>query len=153
MNIDVPFTALVILVVLAAFAILYAGIRLGMFIGRLRSEKGFTGRIETERLDAVKRSRAVLGGQFSEQLSPYLPDFPGDPTEARFIGKPVDFIVFSGASHGSVDEVLFIEVKSGNSQLTGVERSLRNAIEKGKVRFVEYRVSRSVDRATGKTLA
>ena len=140
MNSDVPFIALVILVVLAAFAILYAGIRLGMFIGRLRSEKGFTNRIEAERLDAVKRSRAVLGGQFSEQLSPYLPGFPGDPTEARFIGKPVDFIVFSGASKGAIDEVLFIEVKSGNSQLTGVERSLRNAVEKGKVRFVEYRV-------------
>jgi len=140
MNVDMPYTALVILVLLAAFAILYAGIRLGMFIGRLRSEKGFTGRIEAERLDAVKRSRAVLGGQFSEQLSPYLPGFPGDPTEARFIGKPVDFIVFSGASQGSVEEVLFIEVKSGNAQLTGVERSLRNAIEKGSVRFIEYRV-------------
>ena len=140
MNVDISFTALVILVLLAAFAILYAGIRLGMFIGRLRSEKFFTGRIEAERLDAVKRSRAVLGGQFSEQLSPYLPGFPGDPTEARFIGKPVDFIVFSGASQGSVEEVLFIEVKSGNAQLTGVERSLRNAIEKGSVRFIEYRV-------------
>jgi len=140
MNVDMPFTALVILVLLAAFAILYAGIRFGMFIGRLRSEKGFTGRIEAERIDAVKRSRAVLGGQFSEQLSPYLPLFPADPTEARFIGKPVDFIAFSGASRGTVDEVLFIEVKSGNAQLTSVERSLRNAIEKGKVRFVEYRV-------------
>jgi predicted Holliday junction resolvase-like endonuclease len=143
MTIDAPFTALVILVLLAAFAILYAGIRLGMFIGRLRSEKGFTGRIEAERLDAVKRSRAVLGGQFSEQLSPYFPGFPADPTEARFIGKPVDFIAFAGASTGTVDEVLFIEVKSGNAQLTGVERSLRNAIEKGKVRFVEYRVGGS----------
>jgi len=146
MNSDVPFTALVILVLLAAFAILYAGIRLGMFIGRLRSERGFTGRIESERLDAVKRSRAVLGGQFSEQLSPYLPGFPADPTEARFIGKPVDFISFSGASKGTVDEVLFIEVKSGNAQLTGVERSLRTAIEKGKVRFIEYRVGAPVTR-------
>jgi len=146
MNVDLPYTALVILVVLSSFAILFTGIRLGMFIGRLRSEKGFTGRLEAERLDAVKRSRAVLGGQFSEQLSPYLPGFPGDPTEARFIGKPVDFIVFSGASSGTVDEVLFIEVKSGNAQLTGVERSLRNAIEKGKVRFVEYRVIGGGDR-------
>ena len=146
MNVDMPFTVLVILVLLAAFAILYTGVRLGMFIGRLRSERGFTDRIEAERLDAVKRSRAVLGGQFSEQLSPYLPGFPGDPTEARFIGKPVEFIAFSGASRGTVDEVLFIEVKSGNAQLTGVERSLRNAIEKGKVRFVEYRVGVNGDR-------
>ncbi|MCD6082872.1 Holliday junction resolvase, partial [Candidatus Aerophobetes bacterium] len=33
------------------------------------------------RLDAIKRSRATLGGKFGEQLAPYLPDFAYDPTE------------------------------------------------------------------------
>ena len=49
-----------------------------------------------ERKAAIARSRQIIGGNFSEQLAPYLPDFPYDPTEARFIGKPVDFLVFSG---------------------------------------------------------
>jgi len=34
------------------------------------------------------KSRAVLGGQFSEQLAPFLPDFKYLPTECRFVGKP-----------------------------------------------------------------
>jgi len=131
--------ALLIICAAAALAVLSLGIRLGMLIGRLRAEKDFSARLGAERGDAVKRSRAVLGGQFSEQLAPFLPDFPADPTEVRFIGKPVDFISFSGSASGEVEEVLFIEVKTGGSRLSPVERSLKKAIQEGHVRYVEYR--------------
>ena len=125
---------------LAAAILLLVGVKLGVRLGRARAERDFRKRLEAERSDAVKRSRAVLGGQFSEQLGPYLPGFPGDPTEVRFVGKPVDFISFAGASRGEVDEVVFIEVKTGDSRQSAVERSLRKAIERGSVRYVEYRV-------------
>jgi predicted Holliday junction resolvase-like endonuclease len=36
----------------------------------------------------------VLGGMFAEQLAAYLPDFPFSSTEAKFIGAPIDFLVF-----------------------------------------------------------
>ncbi len=143
MTVDLPLVLILILCAVAAFLLLFAGIQLGMLIGRLKAERHFSSRMEGERSDAVKRSRAVLGGQFSEQLAPFLPDFPGDPTEVRFIGKPVDFISFSGASRGTVDEVLFIEVKTGGSALSPVERSLRNAVQDGRVRYVEYRIPRN----------
>jgi predicted Holliday junction resolvase-like endonuclease len=136
---ELPFAAVLVFVALAALLVLILGIRVGMFFGRRRAEKEWESRLETERSDAIKRSRAVLGGQFSEQLSPYLPGFPADPTEVRFIGKPVDFISFAGAAQGAVDEVVFIEVKTGGSKLSSVERSLRDAIRAGKVRYVEYR--------------
>ena len=42
-------------------------------------------------------------------------------------------------SRGEVDEVVFIEVKTGDSRQSAVERSLRKAIERGSVRYVEYR--------------
>lgn len=135
-----PGAALIAVAAVLALAALFLGIALGMAIGRLKAERAFSSRLEAERLDAVKRSRAVLGGQFSEQLSPYLPGFPANPTEVRFIGKPVDFIAFSGSSRGEVEEVLFVEVKTGGARLSPVERSLRDAIGGGRVRFVEYRV-------------
>ena len=118
---------------------LYLGLRLGKRTGRLEAEAGLPGRLAAERGDAVKRSRAVLGGLAAEQLAPYLPGFPFDPTELRFIGKPVDFIAFVGASKGRVEEVAFVEVKSGGASLSPVERSLRDAIKEGRVRWVEYR--------------
>jgi len=39
-----------------------------------------------------------------------------------------------------VDEIVFVEVKTGNASLSRVERSIRDAIVEGKVRWVEYRI-------------
>jgi len=130
--------AALVLALLFALA-LWLGIRLGKRSGRLEAEAGLPDRIEAEREDAVRRSRAVLGGQLAEQVAPYLPGFPFDPAELRFIGKPVDFVAFVGASSGLVEDVAFIEVKSGQASLSKVERSLRDAVLAGKVRWVEYR--------------
>jgi predicted Holliday junction resolvase-like endonuclease len=86
------------------------------------------------------KSRAVLGGNFSEQLAPYLPEFPYLPTECKFIGKPVDFIAFNGMDEKKIDEVVFIEVKSGNAKISQQEKNLKEAIEKKRVKWVEYRI-------------
>lgn len=94
------------------------------------------------RKDAVKRSKAVISGQVAEQIAPFLPDFPANPSDARFIGKPVDFIVFSGLSENEkIDEILFVEVKTGKSLLSEREKEVKKAIEKGNVRYVEYRIN------------
>lgn len=93
------------------------------------------------RSDAIKRSRAVIGGQVVEQVAPFLPDFPCSPADARFIGKPVDFVAFPGLSENdSVREVLLIEVKTGQSALNNREKEIRRAVEEGRVRYVEYRI-------------
>ena len=94
------------------------------------------------RKDAVKRSKAVINGQVAEQIAPFLPDFPANPSDARFIGKPVDFIVFSGLSENEkIDEILFVEVKTGKSLLSEREKEVKKAIGKGNVRYVEYRIN------------
>ena len=92
------------------------------------------------RSDAIKRSRSVIGGQVAEQLAPFLPGFPCHPGDARFIGKPVDFIAFPGLTEdNTVHEVLLIEVKTGKSALSGREKEVKRAIAEGRVRYVEYR--------------
>lgn len=97
---------------------------------------------EKLRKDAVKRSKAVINGQVAEQIAPFLPDFPANPSDARFIGKPVDFIVFSGLSENEkIDEILFVEVKTGKSLLSEREKEVKKAIEQRKVRYVEYRIN------------
>ena len=92
------------------------------------------------RSDAIKRSRSVLGGQLAEQVAPFLPGFPCHPGDARFIGKPVDFIAFPGLTEdNTVHEVLLIEVKTGKSALSGREKEIKRAVAEGRVRYVEYR--------------
>ncbi|HEX78696.1 MAG TPA: Holliday junction resolvase [Dehalococcoidia bacterium] len=88
------------------------------------------------RKEAVIQSRAVLGGKFVEQLTPYLPQFAYDPTEARFIGSPIDLIVFPGLATGDPQEIVIMEIKSGrNCQLTPQERKIRQLVEDGMVRW------------------
>ncbi len=118
---------------------LLIGLVLGAKIGALKANRAWERDVPTIRKDAAMRSRAVISGQVSEQMAPYLPGFGHNPSEARFIGKPIDFIVFSGLDGKSVDEVVFVEVKSGGSRITPVERSLKSAVEEGRVRWEEYR--------------
>jgi len=118
------------------FVILYIGYRVGKFVSKKEHEE----KIPDIRETAIKQSRAVLSGQFSEQIAPYLPGFPYKPTESRFIGKPIDFVVFKGMDEKKIDEVVFVEVKSGKNTLSGIQKSLKNAVENKKISWHEYKV-------------
>lgn len=125
---------------------------LGYLAGKYAANRQWKDKIPDLREDAVKQSRAVLSGQFSEQLSPYLPDFPYRPTEARFIGKPVDFIVFKGMDEKKISEVVFVEVKSGQSALNKVEKSLKSAIQNKNILWNEYKVPEEITKKVEKPL-
>ncbi len=92
------------------------------------------------RKDAVEKSKAVIAGKVTEHLIPYLPDFKYNPKDARFIGSPIDLIVFDGLDEGELRRIVFVEVKSGKSTLSKRERLIRNAVEQ---RRVEWEILRS----------
>lgn len=117
-------------------------ISIAFFIGFMAGKVKLHLILKKERKDAVKRSRSVINGQMVEQLAPFLPDFPCNPADVRFVGKPVDFVAFPGAGKNEpINEILFIEVKSGNSTLSEREKEIKSAVQKGHVRYVEYRIS------------
>ena len=136
---------IVLIIIIVAIAIL--GIFLAYYLARLRFEMRFRQWQETEKQKweaeiekacktAIAQSRAVLGGKFVEQLAPYLPEFKYDPTEARFIGSPIDLIVFPGLAAGDPQEIVIMEIKTGkSSHLTPEERKIRQLIEDGMVRW------------------
>ena len=113
------------------------GFVLGSLIQKLKNSSEF----KKQRKDAVNRSRAVLGGQFSEQLAPFFPGFPCNPGDVRFVGKPIDFVAFPGSAEGGdIKEIYFIEVKSGQSKLSPREKQIKLAVEQGRVKYLEYRI-------------
>ena len=120
------------------------GLILAYFVGQkiatIRRDRHWESEIPGHRKDAILKSRSVLSGMFSEQLAPFLPNFNFKPTECRFLGKPIDFIVFKGLDDKKIDEVVFVEVKSGKSKLSNVEKSLKEAIKNKKVKWEEYRI-------------
>ena len=95
------------------------------------------------REDAVQRSLAVTAGKVHEQLVPYLPEFGFNPKDARFLGSPVDLIVFDGLAAGDVRRVVFLEVKTGAAPLTTRERQVRDVIDAREVVWAELRLRRN----------
>ncbi|MDB4950013.1 MAG: hypothetical protein JWM27_2662 [Gemmatimonadetes bacterium] len=87
------------------------------------------------RQDAINRSVAVRAGQVAEQLLPVLPIFPYNPKDVKFVGSPIDLIVFDGLEEGEVRRVIFLEVKVGASRLNARQRQIRDVIERGDVVF------------------
>jgi len=90
------------------------------------------------RKDSVNRSRSTLKGRISEQMAPLLPEFPYSPADARFIGNPIDFVVFDGYTKvkdekGDTISVVFVEVKKGKGKLTREESLIKRAVEDGRV--------------------
>ena len=130
------------IVIILVIAILF--IIISFFVGRTVGKRFMfevmNHVLEKEKEKALNKSRSVIKGQLSEQFAPFSTNFPCSSTECNFQGKPIDFIGFKGLDNKYVEEVLFIEIKSGNSQLSQVQKSVKKAIEEGRVRFVEIRV-------------
>ena len=90
------------------------------------------------REDSLLRSRAVLHGRASEQLAPITTQFPFDPADARFIGSPVDFVVFDGCREvragvrRTLRRIVLVDVKTGTSSLSTVQRRVRDCVEEGR---------------------
>jgi len=115
------------------------------------------------RRDSVEKSRSSLKGQIAEQMAPLLPGFLYEPADARFLGDPIDYVVFNGytevRSGGSRDgaavprtplgdpsdpgaamEVVLLEIKQGGSTLSPFQKAVAASVEAGRVRFEICRI-------------
>lgn len=124
--------------------------------GRIKAEyEQYIAELELEHqhalLDAQKRSvntsRAVLKGKMAEQLAPIMPEFRYLPSDAKFLGDPVDYVVFDGYTDfrdgdGVAEdiEVVLIDIKSGGARLSKGQQAIAQAIREGRVRFETIRI-------------
>lgn len=95
---------------------------------------------KSAREDALKRSRAIIRGQATEHLAPFVMK-DTNPKDCRFMGNPVDYILFHGLSDvadgvgDKVKSIKFIDIKTGSSNLNKVQRRIRDCIKEGNVTF------------------
>lgn len=124
--------------------------------GRIKAEyEQYIAELELEHQQAlmaaqkrsVNTSRAVLKGKMAEQLAPILPEFRYLPSDAKFLGDPVDYIVFDGYTDfrdgkGRAEDinVVLIDIKSGQARLTKGQQAIAEAIRAGRVRFETLRI-------------
>ncbi|ENW06590.1 Holliday junction resolvase-like protein [Acinetobacter beijerinckii] len=124
--------------------------------GRIQAEyEKYIAELELEHkqalLDAQKRSvntsRAVLKGKMAEQFAPILPEFQYLPSDAKFLGDPVDYVVFDGYTDfrdgdGRAEdiEVILLDIKSGGARLSKGQQAIAQAVQQGRVRFETLKI-------------
>ncbi|MFQ5833833.1 MAG: Holliday junction resolvase-like protein [Candidatus Thorarchaeota archaeon] len=99
------------------------------------------------RKDAAQRSRYVLKGKIAEHMVPLLRDiFRYNPSDARFIGAPIDYVIFDGytaVKDGNSEApitVILADVKTGDARLSRTERKIKEAVEAGRLRWETIRL-------------
>jgi len=118
---------------------------------RLKPELEKWKEIEEEniRRDAISRSISTILGKVGESLAPLLiwQEYGVNPKDMRFLGTPVDYIVFKGLSDENPEEIWFVEVKSGKgTELTPRERRIRDLVESKKVRWITLHLQSELEK-------
>lgn len=80
-------------------------------------------------------TRAVNVGKILEKILPTMKDFKWTVPDCKFLGDPIDLIIFNGLSVNNVNSISFVEVKSGSATLKNNQKSIRDAIEDKKVSY------------------
>lgn len=130
----------IVIIVLIIICLFILGSMFGWYVARTIINRKWERMIPELRKDAIVRSRANLGGKFTEALSMYFPDFQFSPTEMRWVGgSPIDYIVFKGMDNNQINEIVFLEIKSGKSQLSPREQQIKELVQKKKISWSMYR--------------
>ncbi|MBL7760409.1 MAG: hypothetical protein JNK08_06910 [Sediminibacterium sp.] len=92
------------------------------------------------RKDAANRSVRNVLGKVTEHLVPFSEAMKGfNPKDIRFVGSPIDLVIFDGAEELRKDEITiyFVEVKTGTSALSKRQQLIRQAIRDKKVEWMQ----------------
>ena len=88
------------------------------------------------KLLSQKKSSETRLGQIGEHFAPLLDVFPYDAKDARFLGSPIDFVVFDFEG----DQIVLVEFKTGESKESKRQKQVREMVEKGNVKYELIRV-------------
>lgn len=103
--------------------------------------------VKNARKKSLDAQRNFVRGQVGEHFTPFMPDFPYNPTACQFLGKPIDYVIFQNVNEcvdGLVEisevQIILADVKTGNSRLTKSQEIIKQAIANGQVYFKEFRL-------------
>lgn len=85
-------------------------------------------------LKFLKRSQSVKYGQLTEQWIPFSKDFPFNPQNFCFIGKPIDGVCFNE------DKIIFLEFKTNKASLSDSQKKIKKLVLDKKIEWFELKI-------------
>lgn len=87
---------------------------------------------------AEKKAMEVGLGFVLEKIVTCWNGFPHEPHDCRSLYEPIDYVAFDGMTESAaVEQVAFLDVKSGEAKLNKHQRLVRDAINDGRVDYRE----------------
>jgi predicted Holliday junction resolvase-like endonuclease len=131
--------ALIVVSLISVFLFLRV-VSLNKDVTRLRDEivrtvEQYENKLQEVKKNTAKMSRATIKGQLAEQMFPFAKECTYSISDMKFLGQPIDFIVYDGMSDGDVRRVVFVEIKTDTARLSPVQKSIREAIMRGDVHW------------------
>jgi predicted Holliday junction resolvase-like endonuclease len=84
---------------------------------------------------ALRGQKSTISGTVAEKFCPFWPEYFYNLNDVVPVFDTCDFMVFVGKTDGMITEVVFQEMKSGDSSLSTAQRQLRECVKAGKVRW------------------
>ena len=104
-------------------------------------EKQYNGLMQRIKKGAPKTSLAVNVGKVVEKVAPALSGFPYNINDCRFLAEPIDYLIFDGVTRkGRVQELIFMDIKTGKARLKDEQRLIKDAVEHNRVEQRLYEV-------------
>ena len=85
-------------------------------------------------------TRKTTYGQVLEKIFPSTRGFKMNLSDCRAVFKPIDYLSFNGHSkNGVIEEIAFLEIKTGEKGLDKKQRSIKEAVEAGRLKIETYK--------------
>ena len=134
-------TSILIITIIFLIILIYIFYKVGIKQGSSQKELEWQEKIPQMQKAVAEHQRAGIKGKVTEAFAPFLPGFPYKASECKFIGDPIDYLVFEGLDERDIKGVHFVEVKQGTSKLSKHQKQIKDLIDSlfsDKVSFREF---------------
>ncbi|MCA9485897.1 MAG: hypothetical protein KC506_03575 [Nanoarchaeota archaeon] len=125
-----------------SIVVFFASIWLTYKLTTLKSKLEWKSQLSRLRREIAEKQRVGIKGRLSETFAPFLEGFPFKPSECKFIGDPIDYLVFEGLDERDVKGIHLVEVKSGNAKLSKHQKQIKDlmdSLDSKNITFREFR--------------
>ena len=115
--------------------------KIGVKQGKAQTEIQWQQQLISMRANIANNQRANIKGKVAETFAPFLQGFPFKPSECKFLGDPIDYVVFEGLDERNIKGIHFLEVKSDSAKLSKHQKHIKDLIDSldtDKVTFNEF---------------
>jgi|SRR3989344_6936077 len=103
--------------------------KIGINKGKSEKEIEWQSNLIRLRREIADKQRVNIKGRVGETFAPFLEGFPFKASESKFIGDPIDYLVFEGLDERNIKAIHLVEVKTDKSQLNKVQKQIKNIID------------------------